>query len=175
MVRITARPVPRDLSAAALHGAAYALLDAHLWDVWGIAGAAVEKTERGAPVLAGGGPHISLSHTGGLVCCASGDVPLGVDCEPLDRFARRPAGRAVMERVCTARELREIESCADPGAAFLARWVLKESVSKACGVGLAGGFQNYEILFSRAVPRCAGFGLRLFRFGGFLIGAAFRA
>ncbi len=175
MARTILRPVPEGLSGAALHDAAYALLGAYLENACGIPAPKIEKTALGAPRLAGGGPCISLAHTRGMVCCAVGEAPVGVDCERLDRFARRPAGRAVMARVCTARELEEIGKSEDGGRAFLERWVLKESVSKALGLGMTKGFRDYEIAFLGDGPFCAGHSLALRRFGGFLIGTAERA
>lgn len=63
--------VPPSLTQKELHDRAYALLYRVLKDEWGIASPVVEKTPLGKPYLKGENmPHISLSHTKGIVCCA---------------------------------------------------------------------------------------------------------
>ena len=62
--------VPPSLTQKELHDRAYALLYRVLKDEWGIASPVVEKTPLGKPYLKGENmPHISLSHTKGIVCC----------------------------------------------------------------------------------------------------------
>ena len=135
--------VPPSLTQKELHDRAYALLYRVLKDEWGIASPVVEKTPLGQPYLKGENmPHISLSHTKGIVCCAVSRKNVGIDAE----YPRRVRGSAA-ERVCTPAELRDIQSSPNPAARFLAYWTLKESISKCRGTGLSESFQNYEITF----------------------------
>ena len=93
--------VPPSLTQKELHDRAYALLYRVLKDEWGIASPVVEKTPLGKPYLKGENmPHISLSHTKGIVCCAVSRKNVGIDAE----YPRRVRGSAA-ERVCTPAEL----------------------------------------------------------------------
>lgn len=163
-----ARPVNRCLSAAALHDAAYALLFDMLRTDWGVSSPHIEKTALGKPYLSGVQmPHISLSHTRGLVCCAISKTPVGVDCERPRRVTQ-----GAIQRVCTPAECADIRAAADPAARFLQYWTLKESISKKLGVGLSQSFQSYEIRFTDAGPVCTGHRLRLVQCGDFFLAAA---
>ena len=84
-----------DVYKRQLHDRAYALLYRVLKDEWGIASPVVEKTPLGKPYLKGENmPHISLSHTKGIVCCAVSRKNVGIDAE----YPRRVRGSAA-ERV----------------------------------------------------------------------------
>ena len=81
--------VPPSLTQKELHDRAYALLYRVLKDEWGIASPVVEKTPLGKPYLKGENmPHISLSHTKGIVCCAVSRKNVGIDAE----YPRRVRG-----------------------------------------------------------------------------------
>ena len=81
--------VPPSLTQKELHDRAYALLYRVLQDEWGIASPIVEKTPLGKPYLKGENmPHISLSHTKGIVCCAVSRKNVGIDAE----YPRRVRG-----------------------------------------------------------------------------------
>ena len=102
--------VPPSLTQKELHDRAYALLYRVLKDEWGIASPVVEKNPRGKPYLKGENmPHISLSHTKGIVCCAVSRKNVGIDAE----YPRRVRGSAA-ERVCTPAELRDIQCSPNP-------------------------------------------------------------
>ena len=74
--------VPPSLTQKELHDRVYALLYRVLKDEWGIASPVVEKTPLGKPYLKGENmPHISLSHTKGIVCCAVSWKNVGIDAE----------------------------------------------------------------------------------------------
>ncbi|WP_158273783.1 4'-phosphopantetheinyl transferase superfamily protein [Micromonospora sp. RP3T] len=92
---------------------------------------------HGRPVVAGGTPYVSLSHSGDRVAVAlCADAPVGVDVEQVDAdidvdamvpfvlgAAERPAFRAVRGRSARVE-------------AFLRCWTRKEAVLKATGDGL---------------------------------------
>lgn len=172
-MRIYLRPLPESVSGAALHSAAYRLLREALARDFGLPEADIRKTDSGAPYLSSGNmPHISVAHTRGLVCCAVGERPVGVDCEPAGRFDARPFKETVLRRICKEAEAQRVLESPDPQRAFLQHWVLKESISKAEGKGFTGGFQKYEIDFENNVPRCGGYALKVCRWGGWHIAAA---
>jgi phosphopantetheinyl transferase len=99
----------------------------------------LRATQEGKPVC-GGGPAISLSHSGDIVVCAvSADGDVGVDVET--RKPRTPAGTLAAQHF-TPYEAAWIED--DPDRRFQMLWVLKEAYLKALGVGLAGGLRSLE-------------------------------
>lgn len=167
-MKLYTKAVLRGMPSAALHDAAYALLAEALAADWGIQSPAIEKTALGKPFLAGeGGPHISVSHTDGFVCCAVSERPVGIDCERMRRVTE-----AAMRRVCTPEELCDIRAAADPAAHFLQYWTLKESISKKRGVGLSESFRQYPIRFEGEKPVCPGHDLHFEMHGGYFLAAA---
>jgi len=106
----------------------------------------IEVTPDGKPECVGG-PAISLSHSGDLVCCAiAGRGSIGVDVEV---GRRRNSATALAERYFTAAEVRWLD--AEPEQRFRMLWVLKEAYLKALGVGLAGGIGTLECLIEPPV------------------------
>lgn len=93
---------------------------------------------RGRPILPTPGPSISLSHAGDHGLCASSSAgPVGVDVEVVRRY---PELDGVARRVCADVELEQMQGPVDDTwlDAFYRRWVGKEAVLKAMGIGLAG-------------------------------------
>jgi 4'-phosphopantetheinyl transferase len=87
---------------------------------------------NGRPFLRAGGPHFSLSHSGGLVALSVAPSPHGLDLEDLGR-ALRPD--RVAPRIMGPGELAmNPGSERDPGL-LLPIWTRKESVMKATGQG----------------------------------------
>lgn len=88
--------------------------------------------------------HLSVSHAGGAVVVAAGDVPLGIDVEPVD-----PAQdlTTVAATALTATELAPLASLDEPdfNRRFLQHWVAKEAVLKASGDGLRLPMQGIEL------------------------------
>ncbi|HIT32695.1 MAG TPA: 4'-phosphopantetheinyl transferase superfamily protein [Candidatus Enterenecus stercoripullorum] len=87
--------------------------------------------------LAGAGaPHsgdsISISHSGGLVVCALGATPLGLDTEEV-----RASPAALPAEYFTVQERRWINLQPQPLRAFFRLWTRKESLIKAEGSGLS--------------------------------------
>ena len=52
-------------------------------------------------------PHLSLTHTRGLIACALFDAPVGVDAEPADR----QVAAALARRICRNRSARAMRRC----------------------------------------------------------------
>jgi len=81
------------------------------------------------------GLHFNLSHSPNLAAViVSGDGPVGIDLEPLDRAASLPECR---DEFCHPDEIARLPE--DPpalGRALLEIWVAKEALLKALGTGL---------------------------------------
>ncbi|MDO3721513.1 4'-phosphopantetheinyl transferase superfamily protein [Marinobacter sp. chi1] len=89
------------------------------------------------------GWRLSLSHSQGLVACAtSHGVPVGIDLEPIQR---KPRWQSIVRRWFSLREQAWLLEADDP-MAFLTVWTLKEAWLKATGRGIAGNLQTLEVL-----------------------------
>lgn len=88
--------------------------------------------------------HFSLSHSGTLVACALGDVPLGVDVQTIVT-ARESLINYVMNDTEKAK-LQSLDDLAERNAYFTQLWTLKESYGKATGTGLSHSFPSFEVV-----------------------------
>ena len=96
--------------------------------------------EFGQPRLEGG-PHFSLSHSGGLVVCALCDEsPLGVDVEE-----SRDMDLGDFRASLTPAEWEWVQAGPAPHQRFLALWTAKESVLKTLGTGLSTPLDQVEV------------------------------
>ncbi len=158
----------KKLNAKALHEAAYALLRRVLLADFNMEHPDIQKTSQGKPYIVGSAVKISLSHTRGLVCCAvSEEKEIGIDCEHIRKVSAHTA-----KRVCTEKELSDIQNSKEPDSRFLMYWTLKESISKKRGVGLRESFLQYEISWIENRPMCEGHELQIMQFEDFFIAAA---
>lgn len=75
----------------------------------------------------------NISHTEGLVACAVGNVPVGIDVEHI-----RPFSEKILRRVMSIkeRECYEMLNRDEKIAFFFKIWTLKESYVKAAGCGI---------------------------------------
>jgi 4'-phosphopantetheinyl transferase len=92
--------------------------------------------DAGRPAVAAtvaGAPHVSIAHCRGLVVCALGPVPVGVDAERLDRI---PDAVTFARHHFRSGEADRIGRAAVPAVAAVRLWTLKEAFSKAVGLGL---------------------------------------
>ncbi|MFI0928724.1 4'-phosphopantetheinyl transferase family protein [Streptomyces sp. NPDC021012] len=92
---------------------------------------------HGRPALAGGGPHFSLSHSGGLALIAVSGVTVGADVEGVPR-------PDIAEELLPSLHPREQHALralpdADRPQALARVWTRKEAYLKATGAGLAYG------------------------------------
>lgn len=101
----------------------------------------VPLAPSGKPELPGGLPF-SLSHGGFLALLAVSDRTVGVDAEPL----ARGIDPAFYRRVLTPEEAEWLR--AEPGRQFSWLWTRKESVMKACGLGLTLSPSGFSVLGS---------------------------
>lgn len=99
----------------------------------------------GKPRLAGGAVRFSLSHSGERALLAVADAEVGLDLEEI-----RPARveLALAERVMTPQEFRDFARATRDAqvSAFFRLWSAKESVMKACGLGLALAPASFAVL-----------------------------
>lgn len=86
--------------------------------------------------------HFNISHSGTLVACAIGEVPVGVDvqtivteCESLINYTMSESEKAKLQAM----------SDLDKNVYFTQLWTLKESYSKATGTGLTHAFPSFEV------------------------------
>ena len=75
--------------------------------------------------------HFNISHTGGLVVCAVGNIPIGIDAERI-----RPYPKSVLRKM-TDRERLYIQKSDRQDEAFMRVWTMKEAMIKLTGEGLA--------------------------------------
>lgn len=113
---------------------------------------------HGKPAVRGGGPELSISHSGDLVAVAVATAPVGVDVEQLDGRARElgDGDPAALGRMVLAEEERAALAAVDPerrARAFLVAWTRKEAVTKARGDGLRVPFGEVVVAADLAVPR----------------------
>lgn len=100
--------------------------------------------EHGKPAIDGHpGLHFSLSHSGTLVACAIGDVPLGVDVQTVVT-ARESLVNYTMSESEKA-HLQALDNAAARNAYFTQLWTLKECYAKATGTGLSHEFPSFEV------------------------------
>ena len=97
--------------------------------------------ENGKPYLADGGAHFSLSHSGGVIACACGDVPVGLDVQIIDQRDRMAA-----MRFFTDNERAYIEQSDDKTVAFYRIWTAKEAYVKLIGRGLSEPLRGFDVL-----------------------------
>ena len=96
--------------------------------------------EAGKPCLSNHpDKHFNISHTSGLVACAAGDHPVGIDVERI-----RPFSKAVMRKL-TEKERIYIQSSENQDEAFMRVWTMKEACIKLTGEGLAA-FERTECI-----------------------------
>ena len=113
---------------------------------------------HGKPAVRGGGPELSVSHSGDLVAVAVATATVGVDVEQLDGRERELGGGdpAELARLVLAEEERATLAAVDPegrARAFLVAWTRKEAVTKAWGDGLRVPFGDVVVAADLAVPR----------------------
>jgi len=88
------------------------------------------KTELGQPVLGGGYPCISITHSGPLVACAVSPHPLGIDLECGPVIDLKSCLNALPPFLA-----KEICDSVNPDQAFLEYWTRIESALKGTGLG----------------------------------------
>ena len=91
----------------------------------------IAVTDRGKPYFVGEKLHFSISHTKNHAFCVVSINNVGIDAEETDRQIDLRIG----ERYLSESEKARSQNAADPQAALLRLWVLKESYAKLTGRG----------------------------------------
>lgn len=101
---------------------------------------------HGPPVVAGGGPHLSVSHSGDRVAVAIAAAgPVGVDVEEI-----RPLDETIMRHVLAPAESLDGD---DLTGNLLAYWTRKEAIVKATGDGLRASMTRITVSPPAEPPR----------------------
>lgn len=95
--------------------------------------------EREKPYCKSGELFFNITHSHGLVMCAVSDCEIGIDTEKV-----RSCSSAVMQKVLCERELCAVSESENSTESFIKLWTIKESVLKQNGLGITGGFQQYD-------------------------------
>lgn len=104
-------------------------------------------TDNGKPYFADKKLHFSISHTADHAFCCISECNIGLDAEEMDRRV----SPALAKKILSPNEQRRHAAAADPNAALLRLWVLKEAYAKLTGRGL--GDYLYETDFDPDDPR----------------------
>ena len=107
----------------------------------------IAVTDRGKPYFVDEKLHFSISHTKDHAFCCLSDRNIGIDAEEMDRRV----SKALAGKILSPTELPRHAAAADPNAAILRLWVLKEAYAKLTGKGL--GDYLYETDFDPNDPR----------------------
>lgn len=104
-----------------------------------------EEGEHGKPALMGHPEiHFSLSHSGNLVTCAMGAMPLGVDVQTIVTARDSLVNYTMSER--EKAHLLAIDDVAGKNSYFTQLWTLKESYAKVTGTGLTHEFPEFDVV-----------------------------
>ncbi len=108
---------------------------------------------QGKPELAGGGVRFNVSHSQGLALFAiTRASDLGVDVERVRPGIEKELATSLFLPPQAIRLLEALPKFARPRA-FLRGWTRMEAYSKARGVGLTLGFENFDVFLNRNRPR----------------------
>lgn len=111
-------------------------------------------------------PHISLSHTKGIVCCAVSRKNVGIDAEYPRRVRGVPQSASVRPQSFGTYKAAPI-----PPRAFW-RTGRSKRASPSARHRLSGSFQNYEITFQNGMPHLNGYTLFFEQYGVHFLAAA---
>jgi 4'-phosphopantetheinyl transferase len=118
---------------------AYQLLKEGLRQEYGITENPVfEYNEHGKPSIVGH-PEIffNLSHCKEAAICVVSDRPIGVDVESIREYKD-----GLAEYTMNEDELQQIKTAANPSAAFIRLWTMKEATTKLIGTGISDNMKT---------------------------------
>ncbi len=78
--------------------------------------------------------YFNISHSGEYIACTASDEPVGIDIQKIGEY-----NYDVAKRVCSGKELVQIENSSDKASEFTKLWTQKEAVLKMYGTGIASG------------------------------------
>lgn len=101
----------------------------------------IARTEKGKPYLTHHPElHFSISHSGDLVVCALGAVPMGIDVQIVEHRDYRKLARRVLDE----KEWRAYEASACSPEVFVEYWTRKESYLKYLGCGISRDLRTLD-------------------------------
>jgi len=118
---------------------AYQLLKQGLREEYGITDNPVfEYNAHGKPAIVGH-PEIffNLSHCKEAAACVISDSPIGVDVESIRAYKESLARYTMNDE-----ELQQIQTAANPEAAFIRLWTMKEAALKLIGTGISDDLKS---------------------------------
>jgi len=129
------------------HLMAHALLQRVLRTATGRPMCSLYRDSRGKPHLEpppGRPLFFNLTHTGGLVACATATTPVGVDAERVDDDK---AWIEIAERFFSPAEVSSLTGLTGEGLArqFFGIWTLKEAIVKAAGCGITIPLERFSV------------------------------
>ncbi|NBX91667.1 MAG: 4'-phosphopantetheinyl transferase superfamily protein [Proteobacteria bacterium] len=94
----------------------------------------------------------SISHTDSIAVAALSPQPVGIDIEPLERSVDK-----VVSRIASATELKEFQQSLFPMKKTISNphlliWTGKEAFSKAVGLGMKKGLEDFRIHWANELP-----------------------
>jgi 4'-phosphopantetheinyl transferase len=113
---------------------------------------ALESGTHGKPLVAGGSPHVNVSHAGDVVVVAlSRDAELGIDVErTADRFVE-PSIIDISFSRCEIGELAKLPAELHVSA-FFHVWTCREAVIKAVGAGFSLPRESFDVCVDPRQP-----------------------
>lgn len=98
----------------------------------------LEYSQNGKPYIKGNPVYFSLSHSDGGYVCAVDKNEIGVDVQSV-----APPRQSLEKRVCSPKELAELERFGDRALGFTKLWTFKESIIKR-NAGTLSQYAEYE-------------------------------
>lgn len=118
----------------------YLMLHYGLRKCYGIKSFKMAYGEYGKPYLPNyPDVHFNISHCDRGCAVAVANCPVGVDIQDV-----RPFSWDVARKVCSERELKELEESAEPDKLFTKMWTIKECYGKVTGKGIRYEMDNFD-------------------------------
>lgn len=151
---------------------ARALLKYMLSEYFGITDFHIGTEENGKPYLIGSDICFNFSHCFKRIICTVSDDDVGCDVQDIRAFNPR-----IVSRFFTSDEGLILSASNNKDEHFTKLWVLKESILKYKGVGIAGGIESYSFPeFLMCDSFCAyGVKFRTFKKDGFVYGVCYQS
>lgn len=112
----------------------------------------IELGPQGKPLIAGGLPHVNVSHAGDVVLVAlTRDAAIGIDVERIEERFVEPG---VMDVSFSRREIADVAALPEAMrvAAFFHVWATREAVIKAVGAGFSMPREAFDVSVDPRLP-----------------------
>lgn len=98
------------------------------------------------------GIYTNLSHTEQVAVAVVADSPIGVDIENVERDVTRVLKRIATDEEASYHQGRQLTVCGGEVPDAVALWSAKEALSKALGLGMRYGLQDFLIALEGPMP-----------------------